>query len=172
MFNEYHDTVFKLNAAAPVFSDRREDTASCSPTIRLGPAVEPDRTVMPVTPVVPGPEAIRALLILTAESAFELQDGAPNSLCLAQLKEQSENLAQTLAALPQVFQGVDYSYMIRRARQAVDVLNETIRREILDNINESTEMGELKATLRVVRDIAAEAGRALAFSKVRDSKLR
>lgn len=172
MISYYRNTALELNAAAPVFSDCREDTAGCSPAIRLEPAVKPDRTVMPATPVMPGPEAVRALLILTAESAFDLQEGKPNSLFPAQLGEQSENLAQALATLPEAFQGPDCGLMHRRARRAVDVLNETIRREVLNNIDENTKMGELKARLLAVKVIAAEAGRALALLKVRDARLQ
>lgn len=172
MFNDYRDADFKLNDAAPYLLDRCKDTASCSPASRLKPAVEPDRAVMPATPAIPGPDAVRALLILAAEIAYELRDGAQDSMFLAQLREQSESLAHTLAALPEVYKGVDCSLMFRRARQSVDVLNETIRREVLGKIDENTAMNEMEATLQVVKDIAAEAGKALALLKVLISGIR
>ena len=55
------------------------------------------------------------------------------------------------------------------ARQAVAVMNETVRREVLEKIDENTAMDELKATLQVVKKTAVEAGRAL---KILDFKIR
>lgn len=172
MISDYRDIAFKLSDAAPYLSGGREGTASCSPASRLEPVVKASRTVLPATPAIPGPDAVRALLILAAESAFELRDGARDSMFLAQLREQSESLAHTLASLPEVHQGVDCSLMLRRARQAVAVLNETIRREILDKIDENTEMDVLVATLQVVKDVAAEAGKALGLMEVREPATR
>lgn len=172
MLNVYRETAFKSNTATPVISDGRAGIAGGSAAIGVMPAADPDGTVAPATPAIPGPAAVRAILILAAESAFELQEGTENSQFLTQLTERSENLAQTLAALPDVSHGADCTLMLRRARQAVDVLNEAIRRDVLDNIDENTGARELKATLQSLRDIAVEAGRALAHLTIRDSGSR
>ena len=88
---------------------------------------------------------------------------------MAQLKERSEILEQMLGTLPEVNHGVDYSLMLRRARQTVADMNETVRREVLDKIDENTAMDELKATLQVVKKTAVEAGKAL---KILDFRIR
>ena len=169
MFGDYRDAAFDLNDAAADLSDRCEDAASCSPATRLETTVESDRAVVRAAPVLPRPDAVRALLVLAAESAFALQLGTKDSLSVAQLKEGVENLEQMLGTLPEINQGVDYGLVIRRARQTVAVMNETVRREVLEKINENTAMDELKATLQVVKDTAVEAGRAL---KILDFSIR
>jgi len=161
-------TATTVTAAADL-SDRCEDAASCSPARRPETTVESDNAVVRAAPVLPRPDAVRALLVLAAESAFALQLGTRDSSFVAQLKERSEILEQMLGTLPEVNHGVDYSLMLRRARQTVADMNETVRREVLDKIDENTAMDELKATLQVVKKTAVEAGRAL---KILDFKIR
>lgn len=159
-------TATTVTAAADL-SDRCEDAASCSPARRPGTTVESNKAVVRAAPVLPRPDAVRALLVLAAESAFALQLGVKDSSFVAQLKERSENLEQMLGTLPEVNHGVDYSLMLRRARQTVVVMNETVRREVLEKIDENTAMDELKATLQVVKATAVEAGKALKIQNFR-----
>jgi hypothetical protein len=62
--------------------------------------------------------------------------------------------------------------MLRRARQTLAELDETIRREVLDQIDESTSMDELEANLQVVKGAAIEAGKALVLLTFRNSENR
>ena len=172
MFNNNRDVGFELNDAVPDLSAQRADTGSFSRPSRPEPAVEPDRTVMPATPAIPGSDAVRTILILAAESAFELRNGEQDSVFLAKLREQSSHLAQTLSALPEVYNGVDCSLLFRRARQSVETLNETIHREVLGKINKNTAMAEMEATLRFIKDIAIDAGKALALLDALNSRIR
>lgn len=172
MFSNNRDAGFKLNDDAPDLSAQRIDTASFAPAGKPEPVVEPDRTVVPATLAIPGPDAVRALLILAAESAFELRNGAQDSMFLVRLKEQSNHLTHTLAALPEVYKGVDCSLLFHRARQSVEILNETIRREILGKINDTTAVAEIETSLRAVKDIAVDAGKALALLGALNSRIR
>lgn len=175
MVGNYRDATFKLIEVATECSGRGGDAGNPDSAREPAVAVEQDLVVQFEAPVVPGTNSVRTLLVLAAESAFELRDGAGDAggnAFLAQLREQSESLAQTLAALPAVNQGVDCSLMIRRAQQSVARLDETIHCEILDQIDENTSMAELEATLQVVKATAVEAGKALALLAVRGSEVR
>lgn len=172
MVGNYRDAVFKLNEVAAEPSDQVGNTGNFDSARGLVAAAEPDLAVQSRATAVPGTDTVRTLLVLAAESAFELRDGAKDNMFLAQLREQSESLAQTLAALPAVHQGVDCSLMVRRAQRSVAILDETIHREVLDQIDESTSMAELEATLQVIKATAVEAGKALALLAVKDSGIR
>lgn len=172
MTSNFRGGAFNLDRARTNFSSNSNDIGNCATAGGLEHALVQDRIVQPATPTFPGMDAARALLVLAAECAFELRDGAKDNMFLAQLREQSENLARTLAAVPEVHQGVDCSLMLRRARQALAELDETIRREVLDQIDESTSMDELEANLQVVKDAAIEVGRALVLLTFRNSENR
>lgn len=172
MVGNYRDATFKLIEVATEFSGRGGDAGNSNSAREPRVAVEQGLAVQSGAPAVPGTDSVRALLVLAAESAFELRDGSKDNMFLAQLREQSESLAQTLAALPAVNQGVDCSLLVRRARESAAILDETIHREVLDQIDENTSMAELEATLQIVKATAIEAGKALALLAVRDSGIR
>lgn len=172
MFHDYRDAAFESKDSVPVQLFLRRDTGCRSPASRPEPAVEPDRTVLPAASAIPGPDAVRALLILAAESAFDLQDGAKDSKFVSNVKECGKDLEKTLASLSLVGKGADYSLMFRRARQAVAMFNETVHREILEEIDEDTEMDELDATLQVVKAAAIEAGKALKLIEIQANQFQ
>ena len=170
MFRDNHDVAVKLNNAEADLSNRY--VASRSPAKRGETTVDSGNPVVRAAPGIPGADAVRALLVLAAESAFELRDGVKDSVFLTELTERSENLERSLATPPKVDQGADYSLMFRRAQRAVAVMNETVRREVLEKIDENTGMDELEATLRIVRDASVEAGKALKLIEILDSRIR
>lgn len=61
--------------------------------------------------------------------------------------------------------------MLRRARRAFEIMEETIRREILDKIDENTDPDEVDVALQAVKDAAVQAGRELILIGVMSFKI-
>ncbi|MBE9556729.1 MAG: hypothetical protein IMF08_07725 [Proteobacteria bacterium] len=106
-------------------------------------------------------DAARAILVLAAHTAFELQDGEMNGSSAARMEEQHEILTQSLKEAPKVSNGADCGLALRRARRAAETMKETIRREILVKVDENTTTDEVEAALQVVKDAAVDAGKEL-----------
>ena len=153
------------------FPSGSTDIASCSP---VKPSAGNDRPVAPAAPAIPRSAApaiprsaaARAILVLAAKTAFELRDGTRNGAFAAQLEAQCESLAQTLEKAPAISKGADSSLMLRRARRALKSTEETIRREVLDKIDENTDMDEIKAALHAVKDAAVQTGKELKLLEI------
>lgn len=167
LFQDYRNAALESNDPVVVQLFPRKDTAGYAQASRPAPAIEPDRTVMPPKPEVPGSDAVRSLLILAAESAFDLQNGAKESEFVSQLSVRCKDLEQKLESLSLAGQGADFSLMFRRARQAVATFNATVRSKVLEEIDEDTEIDELHGALQVVKDAAVEAGKALKLIELR-----
>ena len=162
MGGNYSDAAIKLIDGSTDFSSRDADIDKFD----AAPA-EQVANPEPTEQTVPGPDLVRALLVLTAETAFELRDGVKDSMFLAQLREQTKFLEHCLAVLPDIYQGVDCGLMLRRARQSVVRLDDTIRCEILDQVHENMSMDLVEEKLQLVKAEAVEAGRALVLLSVR-----
>ncbi len=120
-----------------------------------------ERPVVTTAPAIPGSDAVRAILVLTAETAFELEDGIRNGPFAVQLETQCENLSQSLKEAPAIHKGADRGLMLRRARRAFEIMEETIRREILDKVDKNTDPDEVDVALHAVKDAAERAGKEL-----------
>jgi len=161
MTNEINSAAALPSGNSAGIARLRDSLPSCSPAhLPPSPARKPQAGPSAI-PAVPGPDAVRALLVLAAESGFELQDGVRDGASMTRLAEQGEILSQQLAALPEVHQGVDRSLMLRRARRSVVSLIQTIESEILDRTDQNTALDTLKDRLQAVKAQAVEAGRAL-----------
>lgn len=104
--------------------------------------------------------------MLAAKTAFELRDGVRNGSFAAQLEAQCESLARSLEEAPAIDKGADRGLMLRRARRALESTKETIRREVLDKVDENTDMDEVEAALHAVKDAAVQAGKELKLLEI------
>lgn len=113
-----------------------------------------------------GAGSIRSLLILAAESAFDMRVGNRDSVFAARFEELALGLEHTLSTIPSDGGEIDFRLPVRRARKAVSALRETMRREILEGIEEGADMATLERALRTVKKSAVEAAVALTMTKI------
>jgi len=130
-----------------------------------------DRPVAPTDWAIPGSDAARAILVLAAETAFELQDGTRGGAFAVQLAEALNDLEYSLKMAPNVSKGIDRGLMLRRAWRAVEIMKDKIRREVLGKIDENSGIDEVEAALHVVKNAAVEAGKELKLLETMNSRV-
>jgi hypothetical protein len=161
MIGDNIDAVSNVNEAPAKFSWQGGDLRkSCVPHA-LEAGMEKSAPAPAKSAMVLDASAVRSMLILAAEGAFKLSDGEKENSFLTRLKEEQAGLAQALAAFPKVHQGIDCSLILRRAQQAVADLDETISREIIEQVDETMSTNLLIQKLQIVKDKAVEAGKSL-----------
>lgn len=166
-----HATATSIDKARPGIPSNYSKITSCSPAQPSGNNNGTYRFIATATPAIPGSDAVRAILVLAAQTAFELQDGTRDCSFAAQLEEHIEILEQTLKNAPETYNGADCSLVLRRARRAVETMRVTIRGEVLNRVNENTDMDEVKAALHTVKDSAVNAVKELKLLEILYSRV-
>ncbi len=106
-------------------------------------------------------DGVRRMMVFATEGAFDLLDGQHFSKNLDRLEELRQKIAGKLATMPANDGNMDFSFMLRRARDSFEKFNESIRREIIEALHPGTESGNLDAALERVMNSAITAGASL-----------
>lgn len=104
---------------------------------------------------------VRAMLVMATEGAFDLRAGYPDSPYLDRFEARFEQLDEALAAVAVAGAddvGADSRFLVNRARTSLAALHDTVRREIVENVNRDIDIPSFDNALDRVRDAAIAAG--------------
>lgn len=115
--------------------------------------------------------AVRRMLSLATEVAFDLLDGQHYSENLDRLEALSREITRKLAAIPANDGNTDFTLLNRRGRDSFEKFNESIRSEIIESIHPGTGNEALDIALERVKNSAIAAGASLGMIELKSSNI-
>ncbi|MDH3229934.1 MAG: hypothetical protein OEN55_09095 [Alphaproteobacteria bacterium] len=106
--------------------------------------------------------AIRSMLVLAVESAFDLRTGQANSGHLDRFEEMLGEQAGLLHGLENAEFASDPGLLTRRAQTALDAFASAVRQEVVEFVRPGIDRGDFDAALLRMTDRAIAAGVAFA----------